>query len=158
MGTGPVAGPSREHALFVEYAVIRQVDLESDGGDAALVQQGAGVVELAVLDPGRADQDGRPAIGGFPRELLDRGAAGRLKCRLQNQVFRRIAGNEQFRQNDQIGAIGASLHARGACLGGIARDVTHRRVQLGQRDRKLRGAFGHGAMVPRARANCNCML
>ena len=136
-------GPPREHALFIEHAVIRQVDLEPDGSDPAFVEKRTGIVELAVLDPGSADQQRRAAVGGFPREFLDRGTAGRLKCRLQDQVFRRIAGNEQFRQNDQVGAIGASLRARGACLDGIARDIPHRRVQLGQRDRKLRGAFGH---------------
>ena len=37
------------------------------------------------------------------------------------------------------------LFARGAGLGGVARDIAHGRVQLGQRDRKLGGTFGHGA-------------
>ena len=126
--------------------------------DPAAVQQRAGVVELAVLDPGRADQHRRTAVGGLARQLFDRGAAGRLKCRLQHQVFRRIAGNEQFGQHHQIGAVGPRLRAGGARLGGVARDVADRRVQLGQRNRELVGAFGHEAMVPCAQPNCNRML
>ena len=47
---------------------------------------------------------------------------------------------------------------RRARLGGVARDVTHRRVELGKRDRKLGGGFGHDRMVPCAATNCNCML
>ena len=134
------------------------MDLEANGGDAAFVEQRAGVIELAVLDPGRADQHRRAAVGGFAREFLDRRAAGRLKRRLQDQIFRRIAGNEQFRQHDKVGAVGARPVARGAHLRGIAGDVAHRRVQLGQRDRKLIGAFGHGRIVPCRRLNCNCWL
>ena len=74
--------------------------------DAPLVQQGAGIIELAVLDPGTADQDRRPAVGGLARQFLDRGAACRLERRLQHQIFRRIAGDEQFGQHDEIGAVG----------------------------------------------------
>ena len=59
----------REHALLVEHAVVRQVDLEADGRDAAAVEQRIGVVELAVLDPGRADEHRRAAVGGLARQL-----------------------------------------------------------------------------------------
>jgi len=57
-----------------------------------------------------------------------------------------------------FGAVRARSQSRGARLGGIAGDIAHRRVQLGQRDRKLEGGFAHRTMVPWARANCNCML
>jgi hypothetical protein len=78
-----------------------------------------------------------------------------LKGRLQNQVFRRIAGKEQFRQDDEIGASGPRLRAGVARLGGVAGDVAHRRVELSQRDGE--SGFGHGAMVPWARTNCKCI-
>ena len=88
------SGSAREQALFVEHAVIRQVRLVADCGDAAAVQEGAGVVEFSVIDPGAADQHRRPAIGGLARKLLDGAAACGLEGWLQHQVFRRIAGNE----------------------------------------------------------------
>ena len=149
---------AREHALFVEHAVIRQIDLEPDRSDAAFVEKRAGIIKLAVVDPGRADQHRRPAVGGFAREFFDRRPARRLERRLQHQVFRRITGDEQFRQHDQVGAVGPRASAGGAHFRGIARDVAHGRIQLGQCDRKLVGAFGHGWIVPCMRANCNRML
>ncbi len=152
----PRGRTAREQALFVEYAVVRQVRLVAQGGDAALIEQRAGIIELAILDPGRADQHPRSSARGLTRQLLDGGAAGRLERGLEHQVFRRIAADEQFGQHQQIGAVGLGLVARGARLGGITRDVADRRVQLRQCDRK--GWFGHGAMVPRTRANCKCSL
>ena len=41
-------------------------------------------------------------------------------------------------------AVGLRLRPRRARLGGVALDVAHRRIQLGQRDRELCGTFGHG--------------
>ena len=148
-------GPAREQTLFVEHAVVRQVSLEADRRHAAGIEQRTGIVELVIFDPGAADQHGRPAVGGLPRQRLDRCAACRLECRFEHQVLRRVTGNEQFRQHHEIGAIGLRLRTRGTCLGGVTLDVTHRRVQLGQRDREL---SAHGMMVHRIRPNCNCML
>ena len=54
--------PRREHALLVEHAVVRQIDLEANRLDDAAREQRIGVVELAVLDPGRADQDARARL------------------------------------------------------------------------------------------------
>ena len=136
-------GAAREQALFVEHAVIRQVRLVAKGGYAALIEQRAGIIELAVLDPGRADQDSRATARGLARQFFDSGAAGGLEGRLQHQVFRRVAADEQFRQHHEIGAVGLGLVARGARLGGVARDVADRRVQLRQRD--LETWFGHGS-------------
>ena len=130
-------GAAREQALFVEHAVVRKVCLETNGCDAPAVQQRAGVVKLAILDPGAADQHRRAAIGGLSRQGLDGGAAGRLKRRLQHQVLGRVAGNEQFRQQDEIGAVSMRLRACRARLGGVALDVAYRRVQLCQCNRKL---------------------
>ena len=138
-------GSAREQALFVEHAVIRQVGLVADRGDAAAVQQGAGVVELAVIDPGGADQHRRPAIGGLARKLLDRRAAGGLEGRLQHQVFRRIAGDEQFGQHQQIGAIGLACARACARFRGVARDIAHDRVQLRERNLELVA----GSVIPR---------
>ena len=81
-----------EQALLVEHAVVRQVRLEAQRCDAALIEQRAGIIELAVLDPGRADQHRGAATRGLARQFLDRGAAGRLEGGLEHQIFRRIAG------------------------------------------------------------------
>ncbi len=134
-------GTAREQAFFVEHAVIRQIRLEAKR-DAALIEQRAGIIELAVFDPGRADQHRGPTARGLARQFLDGGAAGGLERGLQHQVFRRVAADEQFRQHQQIGAVGLGLVTRGARLGGIAGDIADRRVQLRQRD--LEG-FGHGS-------------
>ena len=80
-----------EHAFLVEHAVVRQIDLEAHRLDHAAAEQHIGVVELAVLDPWRADQHAGP-LGALARQRLDGGAAGRLERRLEHQVFRRIAG------------------------------------------------------------------
>ena len=136
-------GTAREQPLLVEHAVIRQVRLEAKGGDAALIEQRAGVIELAVLDPGRADQHRGAAALGFARQFFDGGAAGGLEGGLQHQIFRRVPGDEQFRQHHEIGAVGLGLVTRRARLGGVAGDVADRRVQLGQRNCEL--GFGHGS-------------
>src|SRR3978361_494712 len=57
-----------------------------------------------------------------------------------------------------VGGGGLRPRARGARLGGGAGDVADGRVQLGECDRELGGRFGHGAMVPWARPNRNCMV
>ncbi len=121
-------GTAREQSLFVEHAVIRQVRLEAQRCDAALIKQRAGIVELAVLDPGRADQHRRTAARGFARQFFDGRAAGCLEGGLQHQVFRRIAADEQFRQHHEIGAVGLGLVTRGTRLGGVAGDIAHGRV------------------------------
>ncbi len=145
---------SRKHALLVEHAVIRQIDLEADGRDPPAIQQRAGIVEFAVVDPWAADQHGRSAIGGLSRKILDRRAARRLERGFQDQIFRGIAGNEQFRKHHQRGAVGLGLRARGASLDSIAGNVSDRRIQLGERD--LEGGFSHGCMCSQASPFCNC--
>ena len=69
--------PRREHALLVEHAVVRQIDLEAHGRDRAAVEQAIGVVELAVLDPRRADQHAGPpsAVSRASSSTLARQAA-----------------------------------------------------------------------------------
>ena len=134
--------PRREHALFVEHAVIRQIDLEAQRRDRAAVEQRHRVVELAAVDPGRADQQRRTAVGRFARQRFDRGAAGGLEGRLEHQVLGRIAGDEQFGENDQIGALRGRLDARAAHFLGIAGDIADSRVELRDRDRELIGRAG----------------
>ena len=53
----------REHALFVEDAVIRQIVLVADRLDAAVIEQRHGVIDERRLAPRKAHEDGGPAIG-----------------------------------------------------------------------------------------------
>ncbi|MGY4313900.1 hypothetical protein ACVWW1_003203 [Bradyrhizobium sp. JR3.5] len=94
-----------------------------------------------------------PPSAVLARQFLDRGAASRLERRLQHQILRRIAGDEQFREHDEIGPVGFRLVARGACLRGVAGDVTDRRIELREGDLDL--LFAHTVMLSRTRANFN---
>ncbi len=110
--------------------------LEGAPGDAAFIQIEAGVVELALLHPRRADEDRRGAVAGVAREFLDRFAGVLLQRRLQHQIFRRIADDEELGKQDQIGALLGGLCARGARPGEIAGNIAHQRIELRQRNAK----------------------
>ena len=145
---GPGIGPAREHALLVEHAVVRQVDLVARGRDLAALEQQVGIVELAVFDPGRADQHGRAASRGLARERLDGRAAGRLERRLEHEVLGHIAGDEQLGKDDQVGALPGRGGARAAHFLGIAGDVADSRIELRERDGEAVGGAGvHGTDV-----------
>src|SRR5262249_19509417 len=77
-----------------------------------------------------AVQQARPSVGGLAGESLDRRAASGLKGRLEHEVFRRIAGDEQFRERDEIGAIARGLLARLTRTFQIAGNVADRGIKL----------------------------
>src|SRR5262249_22433486 len=126
--------PRREDASFVEHAIIRQVHLPTHGSDGAAVEQAIRVVELALLEPRRADQQGRTAARSFARKLFDLRSAGRLERRLEHEILRRIAGEEKFRKRHDVGAAAGSLGARAARRVGVAGDVPDDRIELSDRD------------------------
>lgn len=132
----------REDARLVEDRIIRQMHLVAVAADLAPVEMEDRIVQAALFEPGRADQHGRAAIGGLARKLGGGGHGGTLEGRLQHQIFRRIAGQKQFRKDDQVGAREFGLAAGGHGLFDIARDVAHDGVQLGQRNAEL---VGHGS-------------
>ncbi len=123
----------REYPLFVENPVIRQIDLEPHGFDPTFAKQGIGIVEPALLDPGQSNQHGWTAIGGFSRQRLAGAAAGLLKSRLQDQIFRRIASQKQFREHHEIGIRASCLLACPADPRRIAGDVADNAAYLGER-------------------------
>ncbi len=125
--------PRREHALFVEHPVVGQVDLEAHGLDLAVVDQHGGVVDVPALRPDGADEHAgaRAQLGG---QRLDARARRGGKRRLEDEILRRIAGDEKLGEHDEIGTEGGSPRTHFAQLGYIAVDVTHRRVRLGERD------------------------
>ena len=141
----PRRRPGRKHPLLVEDAVIRQIDLEPHRLDPPAVEERHGVIELAVLDPGQADQRRRPAVGGVARELLAGRAAGLLERGLQHQVLGRIAGEIELRRHHDVGAERRGLRARLAQPVAVARDVADDRGDLRQRDDEAVDGGGHGA-------------
>ena len=98
------------------------------------IEQRHGVVKLAVLDPGQADQHRRPAVGGVARQLLAGRPAGLLERGLQHQILGRIAGEIELRRHHDVGAEGGGLLARLAQAVAVARDVADDRGDLGERD------------------------
>ena len=99
----PRHGPGREHALFVEHAVVRQVDLEAHRFDLAVIDQHDGVVDVSVLGPDGAGED-RRAGPELARQRLDARPRRGGKRRLEDEIFRRIAGDEQLGEHDEVGA------------------------------------------------------
>jgi hypothetical protein len=126
--------PRLEHALLVEHTVVRQIDLVARGRDLAAFEQKISIVELAVLDPRRPDQHGRPAVPRLAGQRLDRGAAGGLECGLEHEVFGWVTRDEQFGEHHHIGALPRRGRARAAHLLGIAGDIADSRVELRKRD------------------------
>src|SRR5262249_2561469 len=85
------------------------------------------------------------------------GAAGGLQRRLEHEVLRRIAADEQLRKGDEVGAVPLRLGARGARLGGVAVDVADGRVELRDRDRKgVSGTGVHGLRCSVAGKRLEC--
>ena len=141
----------REHPLLVEDAVIGQIDLEPDRFDPPAVEERHRVVELAVLDPGQADQRRRAAVGGVARQLIARRAAGLLKRGFEHQILGRIAREVEFRRHHDIGPEGRRLLARFAQPVAVSRDVADDRGYLRQRDDEAVRRRGHGRMLSAGR-------
>ena len=123
-----------EQPHFIEGAIVRQFVLEPDRRDLPLVQQGHAVVQVTVDHEDRADQHGRAAVC---RGLGQRFKLSRCPLdqgRFQHQVFRRIADQLHFGENDQVRACRPRPFARGQHGGGIAGDIADGLVQLGKRD------------------------
>ena len=139
----PRRGPRRKHPLLVKNAVIGQIDLEAHRFDTPAVEERHCVEELAVLDPGQADQRRGPAVGRQAREILAGRAASLLKRRLQHQVLGRIAGKEQFRRHHEVGPESRGLRARLTQAVAVARDVADDRGDLRERNDETIGGINH---------------
>ena len=130
----PRQRPAREDAVFVEDAVVGQLDLVAETRDGAIVEERDRIVDLTVLRPGGPDDDPRATVGGILGEGLDGGPAGVLESRLEDEVLGRIAGDEELGENQHVGAELRRFGARGPCLGEVAVDVADQGVELGNGD------------------------
>ncbi len=126
----PRDGPFVKNPLLVELAVVRQIDLVPDEDDFTAIEHGHGIVAAGVVLPWDTDDDAWPAIGGIGGETFNGFPASADEGRLQHQILRRIAGNEQFSQHQELRAFARRLGPRLARLGQIAGNVADRRIEL----------------------------
>ena len=126
-------------ALLVEHAVVRQLPLVMARADLAAFEEQRGIVQLAAVPPGRADQD-RGAVRGVPRQLVDRRHRPLHRRRLQHQVLRRIAEDEMLAQHHKVRALGRRVRMRGAGKGQVPGNITDHRIKLRREDSEI---FAH---------------
>ncbi len=121
----------REVAGLVEHGVVREQPLAVRAEDLALGADRGGVEQVAVLvdepDHGRAV----PGTGG---ELGQRGLVVGDEARLDHEVFRRVPGDRQLREGDDVatGFLGAVVGIDQ--LGHVAIEIADGGVELRQRD------------------------
>ncbi len=65
-----------EDALFIELAIIRQIDLVTQSDHLAAIEQGDGIMPALLALARQTDHDTRPAIRRFGRQRLQRLPAG----------------------------------------------------------------------------------
>ncbi len=123
-----------EVAHLVEDIVGRQQHLRLDEFDAAVTQQGGGVHRfLAGVRFGRghhaADHGDALRFGGDP---LDGRPIARHKPGPVDQIARGVAGDGEFREQNQAGASTPRLQRKLDDLGGVAREVPDGGVDLAQ--------------------------
>ncbi len=109
------------------------------GLDVALVEERIGIVEAPGLHERQADQHRRAAVRGFAGQTLERRAAGVLERGLEDQVLRRVSGQEKLGEQHEIRALSGGLFARRAGAFEVAVDVAEGRVELCEGDAE-RGA------------------
>src|SRR5262249_45686191 len=90
----------------------------------------------------------RPAITGLGRDFLASRAAHLVKSGLQDQVFRRIAGNKKFGEHHDVRAKARSLLAGLPKARAIARDVANRAIDLREaNDQAVRWRIVHKRLI-----------
>ena len=148
-----------EDALLVELAVIGQIDLVAHANDLAVVDNGDGIVALAVLGARIADDHRRAAVGSFRCQLLDRLPAGFEKGRADHEILGRVARDHQLGEENEIRAVTGGIRPALADLCDIAGDIADSRVELGNRDAEhVRRGIGfrrHGLCLNHVRTNEN---
>ena len=127
----PGARARAEVALLVEDAVVGQVDLVVDAGDAAVREHGCGVVDVGGA-VGEADDGDDPVrlLG----EAVDRVARVAQEVFLVEEVLRRVSGDGELAEHGEAGPGPAGLGERGRDRPLVAGDVADRRVELAQRE------------------------
>ena len=125
-------GARLEVALLVEHAVVRQQPLAVDVGHAAVRADEARVVEAAVLGVRRTDE--RDDARGRLRHLTCRLRSRTDERGAEQEVLRRIAGDRELREHNEVGAGDARLSDPRDDAVTVAVEVADGRVDLSQGD------------------------
>jgi hypothetical protein len=96
-----------------------------------LAQQGCGVVALFVYRDGVSDHDGQRRRG---RQGLQSGGSRLIKSCAQQQVFRRVPAQGQFRGEQHMRTLLPGLPGQLKDALSVARDISDHRVELGDSD------------------------
>ena len=96
-----------ENALFVELAVVRQIELQPLGNDRTAVKHDDRVVEATLTGKRRAHDDAGPAISSVFGKIVHRLFAGIDESRLEDEILRRIAADEKLGEENEIGSLRA---------------------------------------------------
>ena len=118
----------REIAHFVEHPVVGEAMLAVKRFDFTVSQQGCAVIEFAVGVQGQAHQQGD--ICALGRKRLQRLVDPDFQAGAQQQVFRRVARQRQFRKHHQPGAAGGRLTRRLLNPLRIAGNIADHRIDL----------------------------
>ncbi len=141
-----VAG--HEVAGLVEHAVVGEVVLDVAGEDLAVADDGCRVDRCATRSAGRertvlvevvevADEAGDVAVPvGLQAQgqVEHRVAGGLLEGRPQGEVLHGVPGEHELREDDEPGALGRGVGRAGADERGVAGEIPHGRVDLGEGD------------------------
>ncbi len=120
-----------EVPVLVEDAVVREEVLPVDGLDAAVRADRARVREVAV-EPRRPDE--RDDALARPRDLLDRVVRRADESGTEQEVFGRVAGDGELREDDEIGAGSLGFGQPVENYGAVAVEVADYCVQLRERE------------------------
>ena len=117
----------REVAVLVEDAVVRQVALAVDAPHLAVGEHEARVVEVGV-EVRRADERGDPVRR--LRDLVDRPPRRADEAGAEQQVLRRVAGDDELGEEDEVGVRLAGLSEPLDDAGGVAVEVADDAIDL----------------------------
>jgi len=140
------ARAAAEVALLVEDPVVGQVVLVVDALDLAVGSEGGGVVDV-VLHVDEADDQGDPLRGRG--DLLQLAEVVADEARLEEQVLGRVAGQEQLREGDQVGAGFTGTLGPLDDLATVSFEVANGRVELGEGDPEHPRIGLHECILPR---------
>ena len=121
-----------EVALFVEHLVVGQALLVVSRDAHAVADQRGGVVAVAVARDRMPDKERDP--GELCGQRVEFALAGLVEIFPEQQVFRRIAAEREFRRQNEVGALrlGALGNVEDTC--GVAGEITDGGVYLGDCD------------------------
>jgi hypothetical protein len=123
------AGARLEVALLVEDAVVGQKHLAVDRLDRAAGEHGAGVVDIVGALREADQRDDSPRCRRDPLQRCPRVSE---KMLLEQQIFGRVAGDRQLREQDQLRPrLGRGVES-GDDLAFVAQDVAHGRIELAE--------------------------